>query len=194
MVIRHHTYITGGNSEWEHFGMDDILNAERTNCNNETCNVYNLLKLSEGLYLITGEKKYMEFYERAFVNTILSSQNPTTGMTTYFQPMASGYFKVYGTPFDKFWCCSGSGMENFTRLNEGIYHIKDRQIFVNLYFSSGFEDAGRGISLTQISNLEDTDIVKLSVRTEASEAAPWVLKLRIPDWVRGTVHLNCITG
>jgi hypothetical protein len=193
-VIRHHTYITGGNSEWEHFGMDDILNGERTNCNNETCNVYNLLKLSEGLYLITGDKKYMEFYERAFVNTILSSQNPTTGMTTYFQPMANGYFKVYGTPFDKFWCCSGSGMENFTRLNEGIYHIKDRQIFVNLYFGSGFEDAGRGISMTQISNLEDTDIVKLSVRTEASEAAPWVLKLRIPDWVRGTVHLNCITG
>jgi hypothetical protein len=188
IVIRHHTYITGGNSEWEHFGMDDILNGERTNCNNETCNVYNLLKLSEGLYLITGDKKYMEFYERAFVNTILSSQNPTTGMTTYFQPMANGYFKVYATPFDIFWCCTGSGMENFTRLNKGIYHIREREILVNLYFSSGFEE--HGISLTQDCNLEMSDVVKLSIQTEASEQKPWVLKLRIPDWVQGEVSLE----
>jgi hypothetical protein len=191
MVISHHTYLTGGNSEWEHFGMDDILNAERTNCNNETCNVYNLLKLSEGLYRITGEKKYMDFYERAFVNTILSSQNPTTGMTTYFQPMANGYFKVYATPFDKFWCCTGSGMENFTRLNEGIYHIREREIFVNRYFSSGFEECG--ISLTQDCNLEVSDVVKLSIQAEASEAKPWVLKLRIPDWVKGEISLKKIT-
>jgi hypothetical protein len=188
MVISHHTYLTGGNSEWEHFGMDDILNGERTNCNNETCNVYNLLKLSEGLYRITGEKKYMDFYERAFVNTILSSQNPTTGMTTYFQPMANGYFKVYATPFDKFWCCTGSGMENFTRLNEGIYHIREREIFVDLYFSSGFET--RGISLTQDCNLEISDVVKFSIETDASEAKPWVLKLRIPDWVQGEISLE----
>jgi hypothetical protein len=192
MVISHHTYLTGGNSEWEHFGMDDILNGERTNCNNETCNVYNLLKLSEGLYRITGEKKYMDFYERAFVNTILSSQNPTTGMTTYFQPMANGYFKVYATPYDKFWCCTGSGMENFTRLNEGIYHIREREILVNLYFSSGFE--AQGISLTQDCDLEISDVVNISIQTDASEAKPWVLKLRIPDWVNGEISLEKITG
>jgi hypothetical protein len=130
----------------------------------------------------------MDFYERAFVNTILSSQNPTTGMTTYFQPMANGYFKVYATPFDKFWCCTGSGMENFTRLNEGIYHIREREILVNLYFSSGFEE--RGISLTQDCNLEISDVVKFSIQTDASEQKPWVLKLRIPDWVQGEVSLE----
>jgi hypothetical protein len=85
-------------------------------------------------------------------------------------------------------------MENFTRLNEGIYHVKDRQIFVNLYFSSGFEDTKRGISLTQISDPEETDVVKLSVRTEASEENPWVLKLRIPDWVKGEISLQKTEG
>jgi hypothetical protein len=130
----------------------------------------------------------MDFYERAFVNTILSSQNPTTGMTTYFQPMANGYFKVYATPFDKFWCCTGSGMENFTRLNEGVYHIREREIFVNRYFSSGFE--ARGISLTQECNLEISDVIKFSIETKASGQKPWVLKLRIPDWVQGEVSLE----
>ena len=98
MVVEHHTYVTGGNSEWEHFGRDDVLDAERTNCNCETCNVYNMLKLSRALFEITGERKYADYYENAFYNAILSSQNPETGMTMYFQPMATGYFKVYGEP------------------------------------------------------------------------------------------------
>lgn len=43
LVTGHHTYVTGGNSEWEHFGEDNVLDAERTNCNCETCNAYNML-------------------------------------------------------------------------------------------------------------------------------------------------------
>jgi hypothetical protein len=82
-------------------------------------------------------------------------------------------------------------MENFTRLNEGIYHIREREILVNLYFSSGFET--RGISLTQECNLEISDVVKFFVQTEASDRNPWVLKLRIPDWVKGEISLKKIT-
>ena len=102
MVVSHHSYVTGGNSEWEHFGKPDILDGERTSCNCETCNTYNMLKLSKALFEITLERKYADFYENAYLNAILSSQNPETGMTTYFQPMASGYFKVYSTPYDSF--------------------------------------------------------------------------------------------
>jgi DUF1680 family protein len=118
MVVKDHTYITGGNSEWEHFGLDGIFDGERTNCNNETCNAYNMLKLTKKLFMLTGEVKYANYYETTFINSIMSSQNPVTGMTTYFQPMATGYFKVYGERFTKFWCCTGSGMENFTKLGE----------------------------------------------------------------------------
>ena len=128
MVVTHHTYITGGNSEWEHFGMDDILDKERTNCNCETCNSYNMLKLSRELFKITGDSKYMDFYEGTYYNSILSSQNPETGMTTYFQPMATGYFKVYSSRFDHFWCCTGSGMENFSKLGDTIYMHGDNTL------------------------------------------------------------------
>ena len=130
MVTEHHSYITGGNSEWEHFGKPDILDSERTACNCETCNTYNMLKLSKELFELTKERKYADFYESTYLNAILSSQNPETGMTTYFQPMASGYFKVYSTPYDSFWCCTGSGMENFTKLHEGAVYRDENTMYI----------------------------------------------------------------
>lgn len=98
-----------------------MLDKERTSCNCETCNVYNMLKMTKQLFLLTGEVKYADWYENAFVNSILSSQHPETGMTTYFQPMVSGYYKVYGERFGQFWCCNGTGLENFTKLQESFY-------------------------------------------------------------------------
>ena len=109
LVTQHHTYITGGNSECEHFGKDDILDAERSNTNCETCNVHNMLKLTRALFMLTGERKYADYYENTFINSILASVNRETGMTTYFQPMATGCFKTYCNPDvnkNYFWCCT----------------------------------------------------------------------------------------
>ena len=136
IVVGRHTYVTGGNSEWEHFGADFVLDAERTNCNCETCNTYNMLKLARMLFCVTGDKKYTDYYDNAFTNGILSSQNPETGMTTYFQPMASGFFKVYSTPYDKFWCCTGSGMENFSKLGDSAYFVGGASLYIEQYISS----------------------------------------------------------
>ena len=179
MVVERHTYITGGNSEWEHFGMDNILDAERTSCNNETCNVYNMMKLSLRLYEATGDAKYMDYYENALYNTILSSQNPETGMTTYFQPMASGYFKVFGTPYESFWCCTGSGMENFTKLNTAVYAHTEDAVLVNLYLSSTLRWAEKGLVLRQTALLPEEGRVIITV--EAADE-PFGLRLRVPGW------------
>ncbi len=188
MVVTHHTYITGGNSEWEHFGMDDVLDKERTNCNCETCNSYNMLKLSRELYKITGNSKYMDFYEGTYYNSILSSQNPETGMTTYFQPMATGYFKVYSSPFDHFWCCTGSGMENFTKLGDTIYMHRDDTLFVNLYQSSLLNWEDNGMKIKQESAIPEGDTAEFTI--DGSGHAD--IRFRIPDWRAGnvTVKLN----
>ncbi|MGN0972752.1 MAG: glycoside hydrolase family 127 protein [Aristaeellaceae bacterium] len=182
MVVERHTYATGGNSEWEHFGMDSILDAERTSCNNETCNVYNMLKLTLWLYEATGDPRYMDYYERAFLNTILSSQNPQTGMTTYFQPMASGYFKVFGTPYDSFWCCTCSGMESFTKLNAAVFAHMEDAVLVNLYLSAVLRWAEKGLALRMASQLPNRGEAVLTV--EAAEA-PFDLLLRVPAWAEG---------
>lgn len=175
IVIENHTYITGGNSEWEHFGEPGILDAERTNCNCETCNTYNMLKLSRELFKITGDTKYSDYYENTFINAILSSQNPETGMTTYFQPMATGFFKVYSSPDKHFWCCTGSGMENFSKLPDSIYFHNSDSIFVNRYTSSKVVWQEKGLTITQQSELP---FVKFTINGFASAK----IVLRIPDW------------
>ncbi|MBR4102096.1 MAG: glycoside hydrolase family 127 protein [Oscillospiraceae bacterium] len=187
-VTTNHTYITGGNSEWEHFGSDNVLDKERTNCNCETCNSYNMLKLSRELYKITGEKKYMDYYEGTYYNSILSSQNPETGMTTYFQPMATGYFKVYGKPFDHFWCCTGSGMENFTKLGDTMYMHNGNTLYVNMYQSSKLNWKDQNVTITQDSTIPNGISSKFTIEGSGSLD----LRFRIPDWKAGnmTITLN----
>lgn len=180
MVNDKHTYITGGNSEWEHFGLDYILDSERTNCNNETCNTYNMLKLAKLLLMNTGDKQYADFYENTYINAILSSQNPETGMTTYFQPMATGYFKVYSTPFTKFWCCTGTGMENFTRLGDAIYFANGDNLMVNLYLSSSIHAAG--LTLTQDSSALSGGGSTFIISDASKKGTKATLRFRIPDW------------
>ena len=184
MVVKNHTYITGGNSEWEHFGEPKVLDAERTNCNCETCNTYNMLKLSRELFKITGDKKYSDYYENTFINAILSSQNPETGMTTYFQPMATGYFKVYSSPTDHFWCCTGSGMENFSKLGDSIYFHNSNSLYVNRFTSSKIDWQEKCLKITQETNLPN---VKFTIN--GSNKAQIVL--RVPDWTNNpTVKIN----
>ena len=184
IVTKNHTYITGGNSEWEHFGESKILDAERTNCNCETCNTYNMLKLSRELFKITGDTKYADYYENTFINAILSSQNPETGMTTYFQPMATGYFKVYSSPTDHFWCCTGSGMENFSKLSDSIYFHNSTSLYVNRFTSSSVNWEEKGLEITQIADLPN---VKFTINGSANAQ----IVLRVPDWTNNpTVKIN----
>ena len=67
MVVDHHTYATGGNSECQHFGEHDALNRERTNCNRETRNGYNMLKLTKELLMLPGEVPYTDYNENEFI-------------------------------------------------------------------------------------------------------------------------------
>ncbi len=184
LVTEHHTYITGGNSEWEHFGEDRILDKERTNCNCETCNVYNMQKMTKKLFEITGDEKYADWYENTYINSILSSQNPDTGMTTYFQPMASGYYKVYGERFNKFWCCTGTGMENFSKLQEAFYFKKDNTLIVNQYVSSSIEV--QGTVLKQEADIPRSEQVKFTLENGFEGN----LLFRLPYWLAGKAEIT----
>ena len=193
LVTQHHTYITGGNSECEHFGKDDILDAERSNTNCETCNVHNMLKLTRALFMLTGERKYADYYENTFINSILASVNRETGMTTYFQPMATGCFKTYCNPDvnkNYFWCCTGTGLENFTKLGDSIYFYDDESstLLVNQYFSSTVNWKAKGIKLSQKSDIPMGEAVSFTVEA-CDNTADFTLALRIPDWTAAAPSL-----
>lgn len=180
IVVKNHTYVTGGNSEWEHFGEPKMLTGARTNCNCETCNTYNMLKLARGLFQVTGDKKYLDFYEGTYWNAIVSSQNPKTGMSMYFQPMATGYFKVFSRPFDNFWCCTGTGMENFTKLNDSIYYKRDDVLYVAMYISSVLKDELQGLDVIMETSLPKKPTVRIVIRKESEGTCR--LAFRIPEW------------
>ncbi len=194
-VTTHHTYITGGNSECEFFGADDILDRERSNANNETCNTHNMLKFSRMLFLLTGDKKYADYYDTTFTNAIMASINEETGMTTYFQPMATGLWKVYCNPDvekNYFWCCTGTGLENFTKLGDGFYYTSGTdKLIVNQYVSSEVTWAEGNIKLKQETKIPETDSAKFTVSLlNGKTSAKLDLRFRVPDWISGSAKIT----
>lgn len=194
IVIDDHTYANGANSHSEHFHGADTLYQFATNgvtsgygenSTAEGCNEYNMLKLSHALFAVTRDVKYADYYESTFINTILASQSPETGMVTYFQPQTSGYAKVFGTPLDQFWCDHGTGIESFTKLGDSIYFSDETSVYVNQFRSSELRSAAQNLRLTQTADVPASPTVRLTVAAldGGVVAAGTMLKLRVPSWV-----------
>ncbi len=173
----------GGNSVREHFHpMDDFSPMVESEQGPETCNTYNMIKLSKMLFLSDPQDRYMEFYERALYNHILSTQHPDKGGFVYFTPMRPGHYRVYSQPHECFWCCVGSGLENHAKYGELIYaHTKD-ELYVNLFIPSALRWQEKGIMLTQQTQFPDEP--KTTLQVKSARPAAFTLKLRYPDWVR----------
>ena len=134
-VIDHHTYVTGGNSDYEFFFTPDQISKHISRATTETCNTYNMLKLTRHLFTWTADEKYADYYERALYNHILASQEQETGMVTYFLPYTPGSFKTYSDKYNSFWCCVGTGFENHAKYGEGIYYHNDKWYLCKSFYS-----------------------------------------------------------
>jgi DUF1680 family protein len=181
VVLKDHTYVTGGHGQDEHFHVPGKLDAIRDNLNNESCNAYNMSKLARDLFKVKGDVKYMDYYERVHINEVLSAMNPTTGMTTYFKPMGTGYFKAYGSTDSTFWCCNGTGMENYTKLGDSVYFHDATDLYVTGYVSSKLSWTDRGLSLTQTTDLPLTNKVTFAISAAPTGAVN--VKFRKPYWL-----------
>lgn len=179
-VVRHHSYVIGGNSEGEHFGPPDRLDARLGQNTCETCNTYNMLKLTRHLFAWRPAVEYADYYERALYNHILASQNPEDGMFCYFVPLKPGARKTYSTPFDSFWCCVGTGMENHAKYGEAIYFKNDGALWVNLFIPSELRWRERGVTVRQETRYPEDGAVRLSF--DAERPAEFALRVRRPGW------------
>jgi hypothetical protein len=179
-VAHHHSYVTGGHSFDEHFGEPDHLNERLGPRTMETCNTYNMLKLTKHLFQIQPEADKADFYERALYNHILASLDPKEGMVCYYVPLEAGQHKTYSTPFDSFWCCTGTGMENHVRYGEAIYFHTNDELYVNLFIPSELTWSGRGIVLRQETNFPESDTTTLNFTRADGE--PLTVFLRVPAW------------
>lgn len=187
-VVNHHTYVIGGNSENEHFDQPRELAKHLGAATAETCNTYNMLKLTRHLFAWQPEARHFDFYERALYNHILGSQEPQRGMFTYFVSLKPGHFKTYSTPTDSFWCCVGSGMENHTKYNDSIYFHNANELYVNLFIPSRLTWDEKGLVVEQQTAYPHGN--EVTWRFTAKQPVELNLKVRHPQWASGGLRFR----
>ena len=134
------------------------------------------------LYATSADAKYMDYYERALFNHILSTQDPVQGGFVYFTPMRSGHYRVYSQPQTSFWCCVGSGLENHARYGEMIYaHKGNDQLYVNLFIPSTLEWGD--INIEQSTSFPDEEGTSVIVTSKKGKNKKFTLNIRVPEWV-----------
>ncbi len=179
-VARRRSYAIGGNSDDEWFFPVERFAQHLSAVTCETCNTYNMLKLTRHVFAWEPTAEKMDYYERALVNHILGSQDPETGMMIYFAPLKPGHFKIYNTPDISFWCCTGTGIENHAKYGETIYFHDDVSLYVNLFIASELTWADKGLKLRQETQFPDSDSTRLTLRCDTPVTL--ALKIRNPAW------------
>ena len=181
-VTEKRSVVIGGNSVREHFHpVNDFSSMIQSEQGPETCNTYNMLKLSKRLFEAEGLERYIDFYEEGLYNHILSSQHPEKGGFVYFTPMRPGHYRVYSQPETSFWCCVGSGLENHGKYSELIYAHTNEELYVNLFIPSILNWEEKGVTLKQETNFPEEESTSFIV--DVNESKEFVLKIRYPEWI-----------
>lgn len=183
-VVKQRSITIGGNSVREHFHpADDFSSMMKSEQGPETCNTYNMLRLTKMLYQTSADASFMDYYEQALYNHILSTQDPVQGGFVYFTPMRAGHYRVYSQPQTSFWCCVGSGLENHARYGEMIYAHKGNQLYVNLFIPSTLDWKEEGVQLEQQNNFPD-EAATTVVITSIKKKEAFTLNFRLPEWAK----------
>ncbi|MBN2609970.1 MAG: glycoside hydrolase family 127 protein [Bacteroidales bacterium] len=182
-VVTNRSVSIGGNSVREHFHpADNFSSMVESNQGPETCNTYNMLRLTRLLFLSEPQAKYMDYYEQALFNHILSTIETEQPGLVYFTPMRPRHYRVYSTPEQCFWCCVGTGMENHAKYGEMIYSHNEKDIYVNLFIASTLQWKEKGITVTQQTNFPYEQLTHLSIGLVKPQQ--FAIKIRYPAWVK----------
>ena len=183
-VVTNRSFATGGNADGEHFFPPTDFAAHLGSAKTmETCCSHNMLRLSRMLFMLDPSATYADYYERELYNTILASQDPDSGMMTYFQSTRPGYLKIYCTPVDSFWCCTGTGIENHAKYGDSIYFRGQNALYVNLFIPSTLTWKEKGLTVSQTTRFPEVGTTTLKLTTARPVAL--TLNVRHPAWCRG---------
>ncbi len=180
-VVGNRSWATGGNSQWEHFFApgEEAAKADEI-CGPETCNTYNILKMTGQMYSLDPQSSTVDFSERALYNSILPSISPDGGFV-YYTPQRPGHYRVFSLPKDAFWCCVGTGMENHAKYGEMVYAHSNNRLFVNLFVASELDWRDMGLKLRQDTQFPRADTSSFSL--VLAKPQRFTLSVRYPAWV-----------
>lgn len=181
IVVRKHTWVNGGNSTGEHFFEEKLFEEKVPQYSGpESCNSVNMMRLTESLYQTDASPERIDYYERVLYNHILANYEPEEGMCAYYTSLRPGHYKIYGTRYHSFWCCTGTGFEAPAKFAKMIYAYKDNSLFVNMFIPSEVKWTERNITLKQITRFPDVN--ESTLRIETSSSQTFDLKIRKPLW------------
>lgn len=193
-VVKNRTVAIGGNSVGEHFNPVNNFSSMINSVEGpETCNTNNMLKLTTALFLSNPKVSYMDYYERALYNHILSSQHPINGGFVYFTPMRPGHYRVYSQPHEAMWCCVGTGIENHAKYGELIYAHDKNDLFVNLFIPSKLNWKQKGLTVTQQTTFPEEEKTKITIN-EVKAGGPFAINVRYPSWVKPGTFKVLVNG
>ncbi len=180
-VVDHYSFATGGHGKNEYFGDPDKLNDMVDGRTAETCNVYNMLKMTRTLFSVEPDIRYTDFHERALFNHILASQDPSDGTVTYMLDVGRGVQHEYQKMFEDFTCCVGTSMENHALHGSGIYYHKGAdELWVSLYAPSTADWEAAGVKVETSTDFPLGSSAAVKIETE--KPAKFTLALRRPYW------------
>ena len=186
IVTRQRSLALGGNSRREHFPTkENCIDYINDIDGPESCNTYNMLKLTEDLNRVKPNGMYGDFYETAMFNHILSAQHPQHGGYVYFTPARPRHYRNYSAPNEAMWCCVGTGMEDHGKYGQFVWtHEKgvkaeDDALYVNLFVASELNWKDRKMVIRQQTAFP---YAELSVVEVAKGKGTFILKVRKPSW------------
>ena len=179
-VTQNRSYVIGGDSDKEHFYPRGQMGQNLTPATAETCNSYNMVKLTDRLFADNPREALASFQERVLWNHILASLDKTTPGMTYYMSLTPGHFKTFSTPYDSFWCCVGTGMENHAKYGESLYFTSANELWINQFVASSVTWKERGLHLKQSTTFPLEPRSEWKVTCDKPTEA--VIYLRHPTW------------
>jgi hypothetical protein len=181
-VVQHHSYATGGHGKDEYFGESDKLSDRVDGRTAETCNVYNMLKMTRKMFALRPDAHYADFHERALFNHILASQDPQDGWACYMVPVGRGVQHEYEQNMldGGFTCCTGTSMESHALHGLGLYYEAGDKLSVNLYAPSTAEWPAAGVTLSMDTDFPEGESATLHLTVATPKEL--TIALRRPYW------------
>ena len=179
-VVYHHSFATGGDGKDEYFGPPDNLNEQVDGRTDDSCNVYNMLKMTRTLFALHPDIKYADFEEEALFNHVLGSIDPKDGRMCYMVPVGRGVTHEYQNMFESFTCCVGTGMENHALHGYGIYYESGNKLWVNFYTPSIAEWKDAGAKLDLETDFPEGKSVKMTLTMKSPKKLTFAM--RRPSW------------
>jgi DUF1680 family protein len=181
-VLTARNYVIGNTSLDEHWKTPaGHLEGTLGWTNAECCVAYNLMKLQRLVFGWTADARWMDEYERALFNCRLGTQD-AQGMKQYFFPLAAGYWRAYHSPEESFWCCTGSGVEDFAKFADTIYFRRDSDVYVNQFIASTLDWKDEGFGIEQVTKFPEEQGTTLKI--ESTRPGVRTIHVRIPSWTK----------